>query len=76
MLAGWQMVRGGVDVAITQAKRERKRREIKGKCHGMIKMYKINTDMYISEDIRWGVPYSRKIWQGIKFGGLVLQSPN
>ena len=51
MLAGWQMVRGRVDVAIAQAKMERRRREkIKGNCHAghdKQKCTKIITDVYI-----------------------------
>ena len=51
MLAGWQMVRGGVDVTIGQAKREGRRREkIKGNCHAghdKQKCTEINTDVYL-----------------------------
>ena len=67
MLARWELVRGGVDVAIAQAKRERRRRETKRNCHAghdKQKCIKINTDMCISLKIVDGVYRIAR-----KFGG-------
>ena len=48
MLAGGQLVRGGVDTAIAQTEREGRSCEIKGNCHGMRSKKNVqNIDMCI-----------------------------